>query len=196
MKKIVLLTGIIIGCFLLTAGFPVQPALAAEDTVQAGEANLAEEAEEPRLMPIELDGTEWVVEVTSINKKGEKVTEEDTLMFKNKQFVSKLYEKEGHQPTNYSLTVSKEDVTNFGTMQIKDKETSFWKGRVVGEVINGSLHIQYEKEGENETKYFKGNLSSGTLKRKEDPNAPKADETVLPPVVGKSLISTDTENVD
>ncbi|MCK5014094.1 MAG: hypothetical protein KAS66_09765 [Candidatus Omnitrophica bacterium] len=169
MKKIVLLSGIIIGCFMLTVMFPIQSTLAADKA---------------ELMPMELDGTEWAIEMTSITKKGEKEVDEDMLIFKNKQFISKAYDKKGYEPTNYSLTVRTEDVTSFGTMQIKDKETSFWKGAVTGEKIDGSLHIQYP-EGKNETRYYKGELSSGTLKRREDPTVRKSVEPPAPPLAVK-----------
>jgi hypothetical protein len=67
-------------------------------------------------------------------------------------------------------------------MQVKDKETSFWKGDVTGETINGSLHVQYPG-GNNETKYYSGKLTSGTLKRKEEPKEePVVEEPVTPQV--------------
>jgi hypothetical protein len=177
MKRIILFSGIILGCFMLTVMFPIQSTLAAD---KAGD--------EVKLMPMELNGTEWAIEMTSFTKKGEKKVNEDTLIFKNKQFISKAYDKKGYEPTNYSLTVSVDDVTSFGTMQLKDKETSFWKGTVTGEKIDGSLHIQYP-EGENETRYYKGELSSGTLKRRGARVSRKPVEPpTQPPVVKKDPV--------
>ena len=164
MKKIILLSVIIIGCLMLTVIFPVHPTLAADKA---------------ELMPMELDGTEWVVEFVSKNKKGEKVIEKDTLMFKEEKFISKIYDKKGYDPTNYSLTVSEDDVTGYGTMQIKDKETSFWKGEVRGEEIIGSLHVQYPS-GDNKTRYYTGTLLDGELKRKTEPKS-VVQKPVQPP---------------
>ena len=153
MKKAILFSGIIIGCFMLTVAFPVQPTLAA---VKA------------ELMPVELDGTEWTIKITSVSKKGVKKVNEDTLIFKDKKFISKEYDKKGYTPTNYSLTISDDDVTGFGTMQIKDKETAFWRGSINGKEIKGSIHVQFPS-GDNITYSYAGQLSKGVLKRKSNP---------------------------
>ncbi|MCK4882143.1 MAG: hypothetical protein KAS92_03870 [Candidatus Omnitrophica bacterium] len=153
MKEAVLFSGIMIGCFILTTGFFVQAALA-DDKAE--------------LMPIELDGTEWIIEVTSVNKEGAKKISEDTLLFKDKMFISKAYGKKGYTPTNYSLTISDDDVTSFGTMQIKDKETAFWRGSISGKKIEGSIHVQFPS-GDNMTHQFTGQLLKGVLNRKSTP---------------------------
>jgi len=150
-KKTVLF-GIISSCFVLTMFIAANPI-----PVFAQEKNA--------LVPMDLDETEWAVEVVSVNKKGKKVTTEDTLIFENKQFTSEYYKKKGYDPTNYSLTVSEDDVTSFGTMQIKGKETSFWKGQVTKDQISGSIHVQ-RSSGNNVTYYYTGELLSGTLVRK------------------------------
>ena len=122
--------------------------------------------DEASLMPMELDGTQWVIEITPVNKKSVKNTEKDTLIFKDKKFTSKAYNKKGYALTSYSLSVSEEGTTSFGTMQIKDKETSFWKGEVNGKKIDGLIHIQHPS-GENIAYEYKGMLSKGELKRKD-----------------------------
>jgi hypothetical protein len=166
MKKIILTVTVIAGCLMLA----MMPAL-------------SQAQEKPKLMPMLLDGTEWEVEVISENKKGEAVTDKDTLLFKDQKFISTSYQKKGYTPSNYSLIVSEDDVTSFGTMQLKDKETSFWKGDVTGDTINGSLHVQYP-DGTNETKYYSGKLTVGTLTRKtEEAETPAVEAPVVPQVL-------------
>lgn len=125
-------------------------------------------------MPMELDGSEWLVNMVYVTEKGKKVSDEDTLIFKDKKFVSKSFEKDGFEPTNYSLTLEDDEVTTrFGTMQIKGKETAFWKGEIRGETIDGSVHMKYAN-GNNRTTYFTGKITSGILK-------PKVDEQSVSP---------------
>ena len=177
MKKIILSAWITLGCLLLAVAFSVQPALAAEKEA---------------LMPMALDGTQWAIEVTSVNKKGTKETAADALIFEDEKFISEAYQKKGYEPTNYSLTVDEEDVTNFGTMQIKDKETTFWKGKVSGDKISGSIHVQ-NPSGNNVTRYYKGTLSEGTLVRKSKAKPVKLPPP--PPVVKKEPVQSVAEDV-
>jgi len=178
-KRTIVFIGLI-GCFLMAAVICVQP-VSAQDKQEKAE-----------LVPMELDGTEWAIKFTIVNENGEKEYQEDQLIFKGKKFISELYEKKGYQPTNYSLSVSERDVTSFGTMQIKDKETSFWKGEVVDENISGSLHVQYP-EGGNETKYYKGTLSGGTLKRRGETVKSKPAKKPAPkPAAQEGQVKTGT----
>ena len=187
MRKTILFIGIMLGCLMLTTIFPVQSVLAAD---------------KDKLVPMELNGTEWAIEFTVVNKKGEKSLEEDVLIFKDKKFISQGYEKMKYTPTNYSLSVSEEDVTSFGTMQIKDKETSFWKGEIRGEKINGSVHVQ-RPSGGNTTRYYKGELLTGDLKRKSKakpvvrkPIVPKPIVQVIPPAVKKEPVKPVVEEAE
>jgi hypothetical protein len=93
-------------------------------------------------------------------------------------------------------------------MQIKDEETSFWKGEIRGEKINGSVHVQ-RPSGDNTTAYYKGELATGGLKRKsapkpavvQKPAAPKPVVAkpvaqVVPPVVKEELVEPVVEDVE
>ena len=173
MKKIALFTWIMCGCFLFTAVLAVQPTLAA----------VAVEEEEVELMPMELDGTTWDVEVVFTNKSGKKETSQDTLVFEDKMLISEVYKKEGHTSTNYSVSVKSNGVTKFGTMNVHEGKRYFWNGQVFDDnTVRGNFSI-LDPEGETKESYFKGNLSSGTLKRKDPkPAVPPVDETVKQPV--------------
>lgn len=117
----------------------------------------------PVIEPMELDGTQWEVEMVYVSEKGKKEVSTDILKFSDKKFISENFEKMKYTPTNYSMTLEEDGTTKFGTMQIiKDKETSFWKGVVRGETVDGSVHTQFPK-GSSKTVYFTGKLIGGTL---------------------------------
>jgi hypothetical protein len=137
--------------------------------------------EEAELMPLELDGTTWDVEVTFTNKKGKKQTSQDTLVFKDKMFFSEAYEKEGHVPTNYSVFLDSNDLTKFGTMTMHEGEKYFWNGQVYDDnTIRGSLSV-LDAKGKTKEYYFKGELTSGILKRKEAGPEATVQEPAEPP---------------
>lgn len=121
--------------------------------------------EDKKAVPMDLNGTEWMVEMVFVTSKGKKNMSDDTLLFADKKFISDGFDKKGYEPTNYSLTVEEDGSTRFGTMQIKGKETSFWKGKVKGDKIDGSVHTQFSNNTTSTT-YFSGTLTSGALKPK------------------------------
>ena len=139
----------------------------------------AEENTKPQ--PFELDATEWEVEMVYVTDKGKKEISSDTLMFKDKKFISKEFENNKYTPTNYSVSVAEDGSTNFGTMQIKDKETAFWKGTIKDGKIDGSVHTQLPN-GTTKATYFNGTLTSGVLKLKvkdkPKPPAPVVNQQV------------------
>ncbi len=160
MKKNILLIAGILGCLMFAGAFSLSSAVSAEES---------------KLMPMELDGTEWTIELAiSTTKDGTKKMQEDTLVFKDKKFNTTGQEKGGFDPSNYSLKVNEDDVTSFGTMQIKDEKTAFWEGKVTGEKVKGSVHVQYPS-GDNITQSYVGQLSKGVLKRKSN-NKPEEPE--------------------
>ena len=137
---------------------------------------------EEKKVPMELNGTQWDVKTMYVTAKGKKDTSTDVLIFKDKKFISESFEGKGYEPTNYSMTLEEDGTTRFGTMQIKGKETSFWKGKVKGNTIDGSVHTQFANGG-NQTTYFSGDLTSGELKLKVEskPKFPKPTPTPPPP---------------
>ena len=143
------------------------------------------------LVPMELDGTEWEVEMVYVTENGKKNTTSDMLIFKGKKFISKDFESKKYSPTNYSLTALEDGSTKFGTMQVKGKdkgkETSFWKGMIKEDAMDGSVHTQFPG-GKTQTTYFKGKLISGALKPKvkkptptPPPPPPKVKPVIPPP---------------
>lgn len=142
-------------------------------------------AEEVKLMPMELNGTEWEVTMTNVTKKGKKKTNEDKLIFLDKKFISEKFDKKGYEPTNYSATIQDDGATKFGTMQIKGKDTSFWKGIIKGGTIDGSVHTQFRGGDSTRRTYFKGTLVTGELKRKAErkPTPPPPPAPVPAPAV-------------
>lgn len=161
----------IVCCLILTTGIFIQ-------------SGVTRAQEKPKLMPLELNGTRWAVDIVYVDQGGAQDTQQDTLIFEDGQFYSEGFKKKGYEPTNYSLTVTEDDATNFGTMQNMDEESAFWDGRVVGEVIGGSLHIVSDN-GKNKNKkeyYFKGRLVSGVLERKDPTAKPKPVDLPLPAV--------------
>lgn len=132
-------------------------------------------------VPMELDETQWEAEMVYVTEKGQKETSTDTLVFKDKKFISTEFEDKGYSPTNYSLTAEEDGTTKFGTMQVKDKETSFWKGEVKENALTGSVHTQFPN-GKTKTVYFTGKLVSGILKPKVEPKPVPPPPPTPPPV--------------
>ena len=170
-KKKILFIMLVSGLFVLSATFLPSSALiwAVED----------------KPMPFELDGTEWEVSMIYVTKKGKKNNSEDKLIFADKKFISERFDKKGYDPTNYSLTLQDDGATRFGTMQIKGKDTSFWKGTIKDGAIDGSVHTQLSGGDSTRTTYFSGDLVTGELKRKvKKPTPPPAPPPPAPaPVV-------------
>jgi len=140
-------------------------------------------ADKAKSVIMELDGTEWDVTMVYVTKKGKKNTSEDKLIFSEKKFISEKYEKNGYDPTNYSLTLEGDGSTKFGTMQIKGKETLFWKGNVENDTIDGSVHTQFAGGKSPRTTYFNGTLVTGELKEKVKKPLPPAPVVKKVPVV-------------
>lgn len=154
-------------------------------------SSLAIAEEKVALVPMDLDGTEWEVEMVYVTEKGKKKTSSDTLVFEDKQFISNVFDGKGYSPTNYSLTAQEDGTTKFGTMQVKGKETSFWKGIVKGDTIDGSVHTQFSG-GKTQTTYFNGKLISGALKpkvKKPTPPPPPEVKPVVPaPLAAEKVV--------
>ena len=135
----------------------------------------AQEDVQKELIPMDLDATEWDVAMVYVSENGKKETSEDKLLFNEKKFVSQAYEKKGYASTNYSLMAQPDGTTQFGTMQVKGKETVFWKGTVRDEMIDGSVHVQFSN-GDHKTTYFNGKLTKGALvllgQKKPEPTPP------------------------
>lgn len=152
-------------------------------------------AKDAKIMPLELDGTEWEVTMTFVTKKGKKKTSEDKLIFSDKKFISENFDKKGYDPTNYSATVQDDGTTKFGTMQIKGKDISFWKGVVKNNAIDGSVHTQFSGGESTRTTYFKGTLITGELKRKAEKPTPPPVPVVQTEESAKSVMEKAKEAV-
>lgn len=141
-----------------------------------------EEVVQEELVPLDLDDTEWDVTMVYVSEKGKKESTEDKLLFSEKKFTSKNYKDKGYSATNYSATAQPDGTTRFGTMQVKGKETSFWKGTVRNDTIDGSVHVQFAK-GQTKTTYFNGKLVKGVLvplgQKKPEPTPPPAPEPAV-----------------
>lgn len=172
-KKRILITMVILGLVVLPL------ALLTSTKIVCAEENV-------NLEPMELDGTKWKVEMVYVTKKGKKDVSRDILIFSDNKFISKNFEKKKYSPTNYSMTLEEDGTTKFGTMQIKDKETLFWKGVVKGHTIDGSVHTQFSSES-SRTTYFTGKLISGVLKSKSKTN-PKPPAPVVTQEIPKQPV--------
>lgn len=148
---------------------------------QAGPAQM----DTARPQPFVLDETTWHITLTSIDAKGKKKTQTDTLTFSKRKIVSLGYEQKGCAPTNYSVSVHGDGVTTFAAMQMMKEETLFWKGEVAEDAsMQGSLHLQ-DKEGNMKEYSMEGKLASGTLRRKGEKvaePAPVSSGTAVLPV--------------
>ncbi|MFC1646415.1 hypothetical protein ACFL2Y_04485 [Candidatus Omnitrophota bacterium] len=123
--------------------------------------------EEEKPDPVELDGTEWDIQLRYTDAQGEQKTIPDKLIFKDGKFNSENQEDKGYKFCNYTLSV-KGDATVFETMQTKDKDKSFWRGDVRRENIRGVLSV-HPDQGEVKDYRFNGALVSGDIEetRKE-----------------------------
>jgi len=151
-------------------------------------------AQEAKLVPMELDGTEWEVTMVYVTKKGKKKSSEDKLIFSNNKFISESFEKKKYEPTNYSMTLEDDGTTKFGTMQKKGKDTSFWKGTIKGDTIDGSVHTQFSGGSSTRTTYFNGILISGVLLPKGE-KLPPPPAPVVDPVTAKEVEAEKIEKI-
>ena len=127
---------------------------------------------ESSLKPLELNGTEWKVTLTS--EKGK--SENDTLVFKDKKFISVNFEKQKYAPTNYTLSVKDDGATVFETMQTKGNDVLFWHGMVQDQKLRGVVSIH--AKGQVNDYSLNGSLASGVLAVQEAAPQQKEPEAV------------------
>ena len=125
---------------------------------------------ENNLKPLELDGTEWKITLTSQQGKAEN----DTLVFKDKKFISVNFDKQKYEPTNYTLSLKDDGTTVFETMQTKGDDVVFWHGIVQDQSLRGVLSVH--ARGQVNDFSLNGSLVSGVLKLQEATPTPKIEE--------------------
>ncbi|MFC1708968.1 hypothetical protein ACFL2J_02765 [Candidatus Omnitrophota bacterium] len=146
MKRVVLIVAIFLGFSLLLGNLGIGSIYAAQDEKRD---------------PVELDGTEWDIQLRHTTAKGKQTTIPDKLIFENGKFNSENQEDKGYKSCNYTLSV-KGDATVFETMQTKDKDKVFWRGDVRGRNIRGVLSSHPERKA-NKDYRFNGALVSGDI---------------------------------
>jgi REP element-mobilizing transposase RayT len=95
-----------------------------------------------------LEGTLWDVELitTAPNGSGEQI--KDKIRFTGKGFESYYFLNQGFNPSNYTVTVSKNGVVTWETMQMNEKgESLSWRGDWNGKQMEGVM--SYHPEGKN-----------------------------------------------
>jgi len=160
MKRIVLASLLILGflCFL-------------------GANKLYAQAEE-KPKPLELDETEWGIQLTTVDEKGKEKISEDTIIFKDGKVNSESYEQKKYDASNYTLSVKDDGATVFETMQTKDEDKVFWRGEIRDKGIRGILSA-HPKSGGVIDYSFVGGLKSGLIGEEKEAAKRAAEQKAL-----------------
>lgn len=129
--------------------------------------NIHAQEEEPE--PLALDGTEWAVQMSYTDTKGQPKTSSDKLIFEDGKFNSENQKEDGFKDSNYTLS-AKGDATVFETMQSSEgKDKAFWRGEVRTNNVRGILSVHHYKGDNKEIKdyTFGGALAGGAIKETE-----------------------------
>lgn len=99
----------------------------------------------------ELNNTEWQIEILGVSGKEKK--EKGTLTFKNNRISVSNFGKFEFPATNYSITVQKDGLTIWETMQVSETAgTAFWRGEIDSDMKNmkGSLSHHIDENTTND----------------------------------------------
>jgi hypothetical protein len=105
----------------------------------------------------ELNATEWNIEVKAMASKGR--GENDVVSFADEKVVSKNLQKQGFNPTSFTVRVQEDGTVTWETMQTSaDNGSAFWRGDILNGIMRGVL-MRKDKRG-NVTDYNFSSLSS------------------------------------
>lgn len=178
MKKIFIF---VVMSIFLSAGLVI-----IEDKPAFARRKKAKVVEKEKQKPVDLNNTKWGVKI--IPMAGIGITRKDTLVFKDKKFLSDNFKLEGFTPTNYTLSVKDNGITVFETMQTKDKKTVFWRGELRGEVLRGIISARVI-EGKTDDYSFIGPKTEDIEVSAETPAATETET----PVQTEEIKETTTE---
>jgi hypothetical protein len=101
----------------------------------------------------ELNNTEWVVEMSSMNNAKAK-KEMDTVTFKDNQVSIANYSKKGFPTTNFTLTVQEDGTVIWETMQTSEKSgIAFWRGEFDPKLQTMRGVVSYQLDSKNKQDY-------------------------------------------
>ncbi len=132
-------------------------------------------AQQEKPKPLELDETEWGIQLTYVPETGKPKISEDLLIFAEGKFNSKNYENKKFDATNYTLSVREDGATVFETMQTKGEDKAFWTGEIRGKGIRGILSY-HPQNGKVEDYAFVGGLSKGFIGAEREAAKKAAEE--------------------
>lgn len=94
-------------------------------------------------MAVQLTGTSWDIQVTTMDGVGTKSVQEDELQFNTGKVASKRLMDQGFTPMNYSLTLQPDGTARWETMITgKTGEIICWQGEVSGQQMRGVMTRQ------------------------------------------------------
>lgn len=117
---------------------------------KSDEEKAAEEAQKKREM-IEaikkrLDYTDWEIELGEMGN-GSKKKIRDIVHFKDGKVEAETLVAEGFMPTNYTLTLKKDNIVVWETMQSSEKAgLAFWRGEIEGSRMRGVLSRHFSEK--------------------------------------------------
>ena len=131
---------------------------------------------------LEINGTQWEIQVAPQGGAKGTLPKTDTLTFQDGRFTSKSLGKD-YPSTNYTLTVEENGNTIFETMQTSEKYgVAFWRGEWKDNVMSGVISRQIEDKSEEYTftSSSKVNISPTTEEKKEGEAETSAAESAAP----------------
>lgn len=123
-------------------------------------------AQNAQAVLMEVNGTEWNITLTPASEGAGNKTLQDSLVFVDKQFSSENLDKQGFEPTNYTLVLKDDGSTVFDTMQTKGDDRAFWHGVIVNQQLSG-VYSYHTAEGAAKDYTFTGQLVTGQLLPKQ-----------------------------
>ncbi len=130
------------------------PASATTETTSARPQSAEEE------IRVQLNGTEWTLELTAISPGEPLKTRQDTIQFDSAKVSSKRLMKEGYPSSNYTITIGDDGMVVWETMQTKENEgVVFWRGELHDSAMRGIVS-KHPLEGNAEDFSFSGQRSN------------------------------------
>jgi hypothetical protein len=140
---------------------------------------------------LEINGTQWEVQVALAGGAKGILPAKDTLTFQDGRFTSKSLNDMDFSSTNYTLTVQESGVTIFETMQTSEKNgIAFWRGEWKEDVMSGIISRQLEKGNEeyNFTSSSKVSISPTSEEKEEGETAVTTSESASVPATLDSAV--------
>jgi hypothetical protein len=131
-----------------------------------------------------LNNLVWHIEVAQMTSEPQKETYKDTLRFTDNKVASEHLASDDFPSTNYTVSMSGENVVVWETMQTSEKKgLAFWKGEVEGGVMRGVLSRHFDEKSVRDYSFSSVGPSEAMTpsEKKEEPKPAEVTEKKAEP---------------